>query len=241
MWEQADLIAALNQMALQNSGWVMDSGATSHMHNTDGILLSRQPSSISSITVGNGHHLLVSCSSNSTLPGSTSSFSLCNVLVVPSLVCNLLSVCQFTRDNHCTIEFDAFGFSIKDLQTRCMILRSNSSDGLYTIPATPQANLTTSTNLWHHRLGHPGAAILDLLRQNNFISCNKSPHTLCHSCQLGKHVRLPFGNSSSISSLSFELIHCDVWTSPVAIVSGAQYYLVILDDFTHFCWTFPLV
>jgi hypothetical protein len=52
---------------------------------------------------------------------------------------------------------------------------------------------------------------------------------------------LPFGNSSSVSSLPFELIHCDVWTSPVASVSGAQYYLVILDDFTHFCWTFPLV
>jgi hypothetical protein len=150
---------------------------------------------------------------NSTLPGSTSSFSLRNVLVVPSLVRNLLSVRQFTRDNHCTIEFDAFGFSVKDLQTRCVILRSNSSDGLYAVPATPQANLATSTNLWHHRLGHPRATTLDLLRQNNFISCNKSAHTLCHSCQLGKHVRLPFGNSSSVSSLPFELIHCDVWTS----------------------------
>ena len=36
-------------------------------------------------------------------------------------------------------------------------------------------------------------------------------------------------------------MHCDVWTSPVTSVAGAQYYLVILDDFTHFCWTFPLV
>ena len=241
LWDQAGLIAALNQMALQNSGWVMDSGATSHMHNSDGILISRQLSSIPSITVGSGHHLPVSCSGSSTLPGHASPFSLRNVLVVPSLVRNLLSVRQFTRDNNCTIEFDAFGFSVKDLQTRRVILRSNSSDGLYTVPATPQANLVTSTDLWHHRLGHPGAAALHLLRHNNSISCNKSAHTLCHSCQLGKHVRLPFGNSSSVSSLPFELIHCDVWTSPVASISGAQYYLVILDDFTHFCWTFPLV
>jgi len=44
MWDQAGLIAALNQMALQNSNsWVMDSGATSHMHSSDGILLSRHP------------------------------------------------------------------------------------------------------------------------------------------------------------------------------------------------------
>jgi hypothetical protein len=158
MWDQSGLIATLNQMALQNSGWVMDSGATSHMHNSDGILFSRQPSSIPSITVGSGHHLPVSCSGSSTLPGHASSFSLRNILVVPSLVRNLLSVRQFTRDNHCTIEFDAFGFSVKDLQTKRVILRSNSSDGLYTVPATPQANLAISTDLWHHRLGHPGAA-----------------------------------------------------------------------------------
>ena len=36
-------------------------------------------------------------------------------------------------------------------------------------------------------------------------------------------------------------MHCDVWTSPVTSVAGAQYYLIILDDFTHFCWIFPLV
>jgi len=38
----------------------------------------------------------------------------------------------------------------------------------------------------------------------------------------------------------FDLIHCDSWTSPVPSVFGYQYYLVILDDFSHFLWTFPL-
>jgi histone deacetylase 1/2 len=41
--------------------------------------------------------------------------------------------------------------------------------------------------------------------------------------------------------MPFELVLCDVWTSHVASISGYQYYLVLLDDFTHFCWTFPLV
>jgi hypothetical protein len=31
----------------------------------------------------------------------------------------------------------------------------------------------------------------------------------------------------------------DLWTSPVVSVSGSKYYLVILDDFTHYLWTFP--
>jgi hypothetical protein len=33
---------------------------------------------------------------------------------------------------------------------------------------------------------------------------------------------------------AFDLIHLDLWTSPVVSVSDSMYYLVILDDFTHF-------
>jgi hypothetical protein len=38
----------------------------------------------------------------------------------------------------------------------------------------------------------------------------------------------------------FDLVHCDLWTSPVLSLSGYKYYLVILDDFCHFLWTSPL-
>jgi hypothetical protein len=53
-------------------------------------------------------------------------------------------------------------------------------------------------------------------------------------------MRMPFTNSSSSTSVPFELIHCDVSTSPVLSISRFKYYLVIVDDFTHYCWTFPL-
>ena len=72
-------------------------------------------------------------------------------------------------------------------------------------------------------------------------SCNKELSTsLCHACQLGRHVRLPFTSSTSSATNKFDLIHCDLWTSPVSSVSGFKYYLVILDDCSHYLWTFPL-
>jgi hypothetical protein len=62
---------------------------------------------------------------------------------------------------------------------------------------------------------------------------------MCHACQLGRHTRLPFIISSQAEQ-AFDLVHCDLWMSPVLSLSGYKYYLVILDDFSHFLWTFPL-
>jgi transposase InsO family protein len=125
-----------------------------------------------------------------------------------------------------------------------VILRCNSDGDLYTLPssspAPAHALLAASSTTWHHHLGHPAPAALDSLRKKNFISCNKVERSICHSCQLGKHTRLPFSLSKSHTVASFELLHCDVWTSPVHSISDFSYYLVILDDYTHHCWTFPL-
>ena len=31
-----------------------------------------------------------------------------------------------------------------------------------------------------------------------------------------------------------------MWTSPVLSLSGYKYYLVVVDDFSHYSWIFPL-
>jgi hypothetical protein len=51
---------------------------------------------------------------------------------------------------------------------------------------------------------------------------------------------MPFVSSTSRADDIFDLIHCDLWTSPVVSVSGHKYYLLIIDDRSHFVWTFPL-
>jgi hypothetical protein len=38
----------------------------------------------------------------------------------------------------------------------------------------------------------------------------------------------------------FDLIHLDLWTSTVVSVLVSKYHLIILDDFTHYLWTFSL-
>ena len=213
------------------------------MSSNDGILLSRLPSPPSSITVGNGQSIPIFGRGTSLLHIADRPFYLNNVLVAPQLTRNLLSVRQLTRDNNCSIEFDASGFSVKDLRTKTVLLRCNSHGDLYTIPhrLPPRCHVAVvSPELWHSRLGHPAPVVVQTLNKLSAIQCNKAARRLCHTCQLGKHARLPFASLSSSTSAPFELVHCDVWTSPVLSISGYKYYLVLVDDFTHYCWTFPL-
>lgn len=56
---------------------------------------------------------------------------------------------------------------------------------------------------------------------------------LVTKCQLGRHVRLPSPSPSQVVH-NFDIIHCDLWISPVISVSGYKYYLVVLDDCSHY-------
>ena len=226
--------------------WIFDSGASSHMSNSRNMLSSCTSSPFSSIKVGDGSSIPINCVGQTTIPTQIKPLLLRDVLVAPNLITNLISVRKFTSDNLVSVEFDPFGLSVKDFQTKTEIIRFNCSGDLYSLhgipaPAEP-SSMMASVNLWHQRLGHPHATTLSSILSEFSIPCNRDSHnpTVCESCQLGKHVRLPFSTSFSSSTFPFELLHCDLWTSPHNSVSGFKYYLVILDDFTHFVWTFPL-
>ncbi|GJX52150.1 ribonuclease H-like domain-containing protein [Tanacetum coccineum] len=94
----------------------------------------------------------------------------------------------------------------------------------FTSPSpTPHALLSVSPSTWHQRLGHLGEDVLRSLKSRQYISYNKEKSShLCHACQLGKHVKLPFTSSNSIVTRSFEIVHSDIWTSPIAS-SDAMY------------------
>jgi hypothetical protein len=230
--------------------WVADSVTSNHTILDAGNLTSiHSPTSTdpSSIIVGNRSALPVISVGDSALPGL---FYLNNVLVTPDIIQNLLSVHHFTTDNWCSIEFNPFSLSMKDLSTWNMITRCNSSGPLYTmcLPSHPASSshvaaplaLVTSTSTWHRCLIHPGVDILSKLSHDSNVICSRQTHDFCHACQLGHHTRLTFVGYNSRVDNNFDLIHCDLWIYPIVSISGYKYYLVILDDHSHFVWTFSL-
>ncbi|GJU98116.1 hybrid signal transduction histidine kinase M [Tanacetum coccineum] len=128
---------------------IWDYSATSHLNSS-----TRNLSSIfytrlySSIHVGDGNSILVTNTGHSIIHSPYRPLHLNNVLVTPNIIKNLISVRQFTRDNNCTIEFDAFGFSVKDFLTRHILLRCDSSGDLYPVTkpsSSPAAFVSTSS------------------------------------------------------------------------------------------------
>ncbi|KAJ9551722.1 hypothetical protein OSB04_015767 [Centaurea solstitialis] len=243
----SSVFQAMSVQAPQDNNFYMDSGASRHMTFNQGTMHSLTPCNSNFIQVGNGDMVPARYIGHCTLPYSSYPLYLNNVLVSDKLIKNLISVRRFTIDNSVSVEFDPFGFTVKDLKTRSFLQRCDSDHhDLYPVlPPTPRsalasANVAVSFDVWHRRLGHPGAAIFQFLVSRKFIACSSRTSTLCHACQLGKHCRLPFSLSTTKTSRVFELIHSDLWTSPVTSLSGFKYYVLFLDDFSHFLWVFPL-
>jgi hypothetical protein len=157
-----------------------------------------------------------------------------------------MSVGKTIDDLHCSVTFFPSWCILQDLATRTMIGVGKRRDDLYYLVAlalTPPStcfacNLIISSNLWHRRLGHLSSNRLQFLADNllkfNFDSSHK--YDVCPSA---KQTRQPFPSSSISTSKCFSLIHCDIWGRYKTLsISGAFYFLTIVDDFSRFTWVF---
>lgn len=104
-----------------NGGWYMDSGATFHIHANEGIFNSFNSNcNIISVMVGDRSSINVTKTGSSILctVDMYRTLHLHNILITPQIIKTLVYVRKFTKDNHCSIKFDAFGFSMKDFVTK---------------------------------------------------------------------------------------------------------------------------
>ena len=71
---------------------------------------------------------------------------------------------------------------------------------------------------------------------------SKSNFLFCDACQLGKLYQLDFPTTEIKTKYPLKLIHTDLWRpAPILSLDGYRYYISFVDDFTRYCWIFPLV
>lgn len=95
----------------------------------------------------------------------------------------------------------------------------------------------TGIDAWHT----PVTKHSNLLFLLKLFLCNKHDLSrLCSACQFGKQIKLPFVESNTSVDHPFDIIHSDLWTSPIQSASGIKYYVLFLDHHSHFLWVYPM-
>ncbi|GJW79414.1 hypothetical protein Tco_0143389 [Tanacetum coccineum] len=144
----------------------MDTRESSHLTDNTSMLTSFSNSSIyPSVFVGNGNSIPVTHTEHSFLHTPHKPLHLNHIIVTPHIIKNIISFRKFTHDNDVSVEFDAYGFSVKDYQTQKLLLYCDSTGDLYPVTQQPPLQnpvvlLSLSPTTWHRRLGHPGEDVL---------------------------------------------------------------------------------
>ena len=176
---------SLGTMALTSKGdserkskWYVDSGCTSHMTNDATFLEDLGESGIKSVSVGSGASLEVRGAGTLKAvvqsDGVKTDVKLENVLYVPQLTCNLLSVSRMRRRG-IVVLFDQCdngrGFvQLKVKESGASIAKGfEVQEGLFELLLHPTKSQVSAANvcmtdkvkLWHQRLGHMGHNIIN--------------------------------------------------------------------------------
>ncbi|KAJ9544289.1 hypothetical protein OSB04_023996 [Centaurea solstitialis] len=232
-----------------SSDWFVDSGASAHMTPSAATLDSSMPyTGNDHVSFGNGHILNISRIGNASI---TKNIDLADVLVVPRLTKNLLSISKLTSDSPVDVLFSDDAFTIQNRRTKDILARGRCDNGLYVLEQGHKAlmaglksnRLRASYELWHNRLGHVAFETISLLNKlgHLFLTSVLPKPSVCTSCELSKSHKLPFAINEKRSLHVLDMIHCDLWgPSPVMSTDGYLYYALFVDDFSRFTWFYPM-
>ncbi|KAK2575254.1 hypothetical protein KPH14_001337, partial [Odynerus spinipes] len=226
--------------------WYIDSGATNHMTKNKDWIQDFKGSAGERITVADNSNLMATGRGyvHVNLKTESKPKVISDVLHVPKLSTNLLSVSALTRKNLITV-FDDLNCKVY-LKDNCQIIgkpvvTGTNENGLYKLDTCRGNALVAVDNrqsheLWHKRLGHLNDRSMDLLQKGlaTGIKFNNSDRKSCISCVMGKQTRLPFSHTGRQRACELlELLYADV-CGPIndASWSGAKYIFVLVDDFS---------
>lgn len=240
--------------------WFPDSGATNHMtNNLQNLNLGNMSyTGKHSVAMGNGETINISHIETCTIEG-TRSLYLNNLLRVPSIKKNLISVSQFAKENNVYFEFHPGFCLVRDLLNKNILLQGKLDQGLYKFSNMRKRSFcnnlewcnNVSTNndkdvnildAWHCKLGHSSSDVVKQVLNENKISFPKlCSSNICTHCQIGKSHKLPFQYSETAYEKPLELVAADLWgPSPHISTQGDKYYLSLVDAHSRYTWIYFL-
>lgn len=253
---------AVTETALyaRSSDFILDSGCTSHMTNNKELLRNFKMTDSKIVVANNNSMQCLGKGDLSILSHKNVKCNLTDVLYVPNLASNLLSISKITEKGHVVI-FNSKDCKIMNSDGNC-IATGEKVGGLFILKgsvcqvaeicsqvmkehsaslqervqrATSATEAAVPTRLWHRRLGHLSMKGMCSLKNSNIINFSDTELGVCVPCLEGKQAALPFpvGKAKRATQL-LELIHTDVCgPMPVCSWGGARYFVTFTDDLSR--------
>jgi gag-polypeptide of LTR copia-type/GAG-pre-integrase domain len=226
------------------TSYYIDSGASTHVTNDLNAMNNAYSYSGPEVVhIGNGKGLQIAHKGSALLPTPFQTLKLQNVLHVPEMTKNLLSVSQLTSDNNVSVEFFSDSCFVKDKETQRILLHDILHKGIYKLQ--PLHNLQvfqaaqSSPDLWHYRLAHCSFSVQDKLQKAQLITSKPSSSFFCSDCHKAKAHKLPFQPSTSSATHPLQVVHSDLWgPAPILSKKGHRYYVQFTDEFSRFSWLY---
>ena len=187
--------------------WILDTGASHHMTGRLDCLSHVEDMMECPVGLPNGEQTAATKEGKVEL---NDELKLANVLYVPSLQCNLVSISQLIDEIDCIVYFTKKFCAIQDRSTRTVIGVGERREGLYYLQgrttgisvATIQAGKETVFKLWHKRLGHPSFKVLELVPNIGDNKISSLHDQACDICFKAKQTRDKFPTSDNKTSES---------------------------------------
>lgn len=235
--------------------FAIDSGCNQHMCSKKNLFQDfKSPRDCKSVVLANNSQVLCEGSGNVSI---NDSLDIADVVYVPKLHTNLLSVSKIVQKNHVVVFDSKNGCHIhKDYINGEVVATATEQNGLYILdkdgpkfekPLDTTKSKVSVTNsglvsasqpqsLWHSRLCHLNHRSMQLLKNGMVQGVNYSDEVFepCVPCIEGKQTRQPVGrNPGTRATELLGLIHSDVSVVNIPSFSGAKYLLTFTDDFSR--------
>ncbi|KAE8703262.1 Dynamin-related protein 5A [Hibiscus syriacus] len=239
--------------SMSSDRWIVDTSATHHVtSDSNNVLNATEFLGPGKLLVGNGMPLNVVSTGHSHVCANSHILLLNNLLLVPQITKNLLSVSKLARDNDVFLEFHANRCYVRDEKTRNILLQGDEHECLYSFSMNNNSlgvnlvEVNTSSvsysleDLWHRRLGHPAAETLVKIAKEIGIKIHSNVNKTCVACHMGKSHRLPFVESNTSVDSPFNLVYSDLWGPPHMTSNGFRFYVSFVDAFIRHTWIYLL-
>ena len=254
--EEVVLMATNESNKFTKETWVGDTGATSHMTNSDKGLINAQTIN-EQIRVGNGKYMIATKKGRlpCTIKQTNGEDQQCTleVKVVPELWCNLFSITSAMKK----------GFAISSKDMVVSISKGNFKFnfdkvgetasggflmGIEIVPRLSEQTMvseeeqikikerTMDINIAHNIFGHPSEA-------TTRSTAKKYGWTLtgdlekCENCVLSKIRQRNLNKTTTPSSKKGERLYIDISSIKKRSYGGSKFWVLIVDDFTKMKWS----